>query len=99
MRIVGVDHVGPPLMDDAGQLPCGGQVDLTARYQADQVGSFRRTAIELALAVRHEHGPVPQGAKPQNRQEDLVLAAAPGAGRVDVEGEDSSHSFANFRAT
>ena len=87
------------LADDPRQLPGRRQVDFVAGCESDEIGPFGGAAIELAFAVRDEHGAVPHGAQPENRQEDLVLSAAPGAGGVDVEGEHSSHSFANFRPT
>ena len=86
-----------PLADDARQLPRRRQVDLVARRQRHEVGPFERAAIELALAVRDEHGPVAHGAQPENGQEDLVLSAAPGAGGVDVESEHSSHELRELR--
>ena len=57
-----------------------------------------RVAIELALRVRYERFVV-ERPQTEDRQEDLVLSAAPGPCGVDVEGEHSSHSFANFRLT
>jgi hypothetical protein len=64
-----------------------------------EIRPFERAPIELALRVGHEHGPVVEGPEPEHRQEDLVLSTAPGPGGVDVEGEHSSHSFANLRLT
>ena len=99
VRIVRVHDLRLPVADDARQLPRRRQIHLVARRERHQVGPFRRAPIELALRVRDEHGLVPDRAEPEDGQEDLVLSAAPGAGGVDVEGEHSSHSFANLRPT
>jgi hypothetical protein len=88
-----------PLPDQPRQLPRRRQVDLVSRRQRKQIGSFASPSMELALAMRDEHGAVTHGAEPQNGQEDLVLSAAPGAGGVDVEREHSSQSLANFNPT
>jgi hypothetical protein len=87
------------LTDDARQLPRGGQVDLAARRQRDEVGAFAGAAMELALAVRDEHGAMSLGPEPEDGQEDLVLSAPPGTGGVDVEREHNSQSLANLRPT
>lgn len=99
MRIVRVHDRGRHVAQDTRQPPARREVDLVARRERDQVGPFARAAIELALGVRDEHRTVPGGAQPQDGQEDLVLSAAPRAGGVDVEGEHSSQSLANFRPT
>ena len=99
VRIVRVHDLRLPLPDDARQLPRRRQIDLVARRERHEIGPFGRAAIELALRVRDEHGLVAERAQPEDRQEDLVLSAAPGAGGVDVEGEHSSQSFANLRPT
>ncbi len=99
VRIVRVNDLRLPVADDARQLPRRRQVNFVARRQRHQVGAFRRAPIELSLRVGDEHGLVPDRAEPENGQEDLVLSAAPGPGGVDVEGEHSSHSFANLRPT
>ena len=75
------------------------EVDLVARREADEIDPLRRARVQLALRVRHEHGPVPALAEPQDGQERLLLSAAPGAGRVDVEAEHSSQSLASLRPT
>jgi hypothetical protein len=41
--------------------------------------------MEHALGMREEHGPMAARAQPRDRQEDLVLSAAPGTGGVDME--------------
>ena len=99
MRIVSMDDFRLPLAEDAGQLPRRREIDLVARRQRHQVGPFGCPSIELAFRVRNQHSAMPEGAQPQDRQEDLVLSAAPCAGGVDVEGEHSSQSFANFTLT
>ncbi len=99
MRIVRVDDLRCELAEDARELPRRRQVDLVARRECHQIGSFARTSMELALAVSDEHGAVSNGSKAKDGQEDLVLSAAPGPGGVDVEREHSSQSFANLRPT
>lgn len=99
VRIVRMHDVRLPLVDDTRELPRGGEIDLVARRQGDEIRSFGRAAIELALGVGDEHGLVPERAQTEDGQENLVLSAAPGAGGVDVEGEHSSHSFENFKPT
>ena len=99
MRIVCVDDFRLPLADDAGQLPRRREIDLASRRERHEIGSLRRAAVEYALGVRHEDRSMAAGAKPEHRQEDLVLSAAPGAGGVDVECEHSSHNFANLSPT
>ena len=91
--------LGLDLPDDPRHLPRGGQIDFTSRRKRNQIGAFERASIELALRVRHEHGPVVERPEPEHRQEDLVLSTAPRPGGVDVEGEHSSQSFANLRLT
>ena len=49
--------------------------------------------------MRDEHGPMAAGPQAEHGQEDLLLSPAPGARGVDVEGEHSSQSFANFSPT
>ena len=99
VRIVRMYHLRLPLPDDAREFPRRREVDLVARRQRDEIRSFRRPAIQRALGMGHQDGPVAEGAKTEDGQEDLVLSAAPGAGGVDVECEHSSHSFANLSPT
>ena len=99
VRIVRVHDLRLPLPDDARQLPRRRQIDLVARRERHQIGPLERAAIELALRVRDEHRLVAERPQTEDRQEDLVLSAAPGPCGVDVEGEHSSQSFANFRLT
>ena len=99
MRVVRVHELWFPLTNDARQLPRCRKVDFVARSERNEIRPFGGAAIELALSVRNEHGPVTKGAKPKDGQEDLVLSATPCAGGVDVEGEHSSQSFANLTLT
>lgn len=99
MGIVGMNDGWRVLADDAGELPRGGQVDLAARREPHQVGAFGRACEQLALRVGDEHRAVPAFAQPEHGQQRLLLSAAPGAGRVDVEAEHSSQSLASFKPT
>ena len=92
-------HVGRVLSQHPRQLPRRGQVDLVVRGKPDEIDAFGGPGMQFALRVRHEHRPVPALAQPQDGQESLLLSAAPGAGRVDVEAEHSSQSLASFRPT
>ena len=56
-----MDDRRPPLPDDARQLPRRREIDLVDRRERHQVGPFGRTAEQLALAVRDEHGAVAAG--------------------------------------
>ena len=94
----GVDDVGPALAEDAtAATPRRGRS--VARRQADEIRAFDGAPVELALGMRHEHRPLAALAQPEDGQERLLLSAAPGAGRVDVEAEHSSQSLAHFRPT
>ncbi len=97
--VVRMDDFGSPLTNESRQPPRRGQVGFAACGERHQVGTLPRAPEELAFRVRHEDGPVTALPQSQHGQEDLVLSAAPGACGVEMEGEHSSHSFANLRAT
>ena len=99
MRIVRVHDLRRPLAQDARQLPRRRQVDLIERRQRKPIGPLGRAPIELALGVRDEHRPMATGPEAHHGQKDLLLSPAPGARGVDVDGEHSSQSFANFSPT
>jgi hypothetical protein len=99
MRIVRVHDLGRRLADDARELPRRREVDFAAWRERYEIRSFERAAIELALRVGDEHGPVVERSRTEHGQEDLVLSTAPRPRGVDVEGEHSSQSFANLRPT
>ena len=99
MRIVRVHDRGLPLLDDLGQLPRRREVDLVDRRQRNEIGALRGAPEQLPFAMRDEDRPVPAGAEAEDGQEDLLLSPAPGARGVDVDGEHSSQSFANFSPT
>jgi len=56
-----------------------------SRREGDEVQAFRGTAPQLTIRMRHQRGAVAQRAQAEHRDEHLVLAAAPGSGRVDVQ--------------
>ena len=97
--IVRVDNLRPPPPRDPRQLPRRGQIDLIHRRERKQVRPLGGAAEQLALGVRHQHGTMAAGPQAQHGQEDLLLSPAPGSRGVDVEGEHSSQSFANFSPT
>ena len=55
--------------------------------ERDEVEAFRRAPAQLAGGVGDEHGAVAGGAQAHDRQQHLVLPAAPGGRRVDVNRE------------
>ena len=97
--IVHMNDLRLRIADDARQLPCRRQIDFASRCKGNEIRTFGGASIELALAVRHEQRAMTLGPQAEDRQEDLVLSAAPGAGGVDVEREHSSQSFANLSPT
>ena len=99
MGVVRVHEIGRALADDARQLPRSREVDLVAGRQRNQVRSLSRSAKQLAVRMRDENRSVAPRAQAEHGQEDLVLSAAPRPRGVDMEGEHSSHSFANLRPT
>ena len=94
-----VHHLGGVLPQHPRELPRGGQIDLVARGEADQVHALCRARVQLPLRMRDEHRPVPALAQSKDGQEGLLLSASPDAGRVDVEAEHSSQSLASLRPT
>ena len=87
MRIVRVQHVGLQLLHQARQAPRRAQIHLGLWRDRHQLEAFFRTLAQLAGRVRDEHRPVSYRAKSEDCEQHLVLAAAPGACGVDVEGE------------
>ena len=61
--------------------------------------SFRGAAKQFAGRMRQQHRAVAARAQAHHGQKDLLLSPAPGFRGVDVEGEHSSQSFANFSPT
>ena len=77
--------IGAVQRDDTGEAPRGGEIHLGSRRQRHQVVAFAGASTQHPVGVGHEHGAMSARAQAQHRQEDLLLSAAPGAGRVDVE--------------
>ena len=67
MWIVHVNDPRRELADDLRELPRCREVYFAARREGDEIGSFKRSAVEFALAVRHEHSTVAQGTLPEDR--------------------------------
>lgn len=99
VRVVGLHDIRPEFPQDSGQPPRRGEIDFVVRGEPDQIDAFGGARQQLSLRIRDEQGPMPALAQPQHRQERLLLSAAPGAGRVDVEAEHSSQSLASLRPT
>ncbi len=87
VRIVRVDDVGLQPLDDPRELPRRRQVHLGPRRDRNQVEPLRGAPAQLAVRVRDQRRAVADRAQPVDGQQHLVLAAAPGSGGVDVEGE------------
>ncbi len=82
-----MDDVGLEAFDDARQTPGGGQVKLGSRGDGDEVEPFVGAPAELAVRVGDERRLMPERSQAVDGQQHLVLAASPGSGRVDVQGE------------
>jgi len=87
MRVMGVNDVGPEPPDHSRKSPGRGQVHLGARRDWDQIQPFGRAAAELAVGMRNQSGAMPDRSQAVDGQQDLVLSAAPGSRRVDMERE------------
>ena len=94
-----MDHGGFQLFDDARHFPPRVQVELGAWPKANQIVSFGRAPGELTLRMRHEHRPMSTLAQSKDGKQNLPLAAAPGSGRVDVEGEHRQSSIVNRQSS
>ena len=84
MGIVRVDDIRPQALDDARQPPRRRQVHLAARSDWDEVEAFFHAPAQLAVRMCDERRPLAERPKAVHGQEHLVLAAPPGARRVDV---------------
>ena len=109
-----MDDVGFHVAEHAAQLPGRLHVEFAARREPDEAQAFLRPPLQLAAAMRHEPRGMAERLQTGDELQDLILAAAPGPRRVDVDGRDhgagvcawgsgawspSAHSFANFRKT
>ena len=99
VRIVRVDDLRTMEAEDARQAPRGREVHLRSHGERHQVVPLAGARVQRARGVCHEHGPVTALAHPEDGQQDLLLAAPPGAGGVDVERDHDSQSLANLSAT
>ena len=87
VRIVRVDDVGPQPLEHPRQPPGGRQVHFGPRRERNQLEPFGGPAPQLAVGMRHERRALADRAQAVDGQQHLVLAAAPGARRVDVQRE------------
>jgi hypothetical protein len=94
-----VDQVGPQISEDPSQAERGREVHFVRGRKAYEVVPLARAPGQLAVWMGDEHRAVAARAQAQDRQEGLVLSAAPRPGGVDVEREHASHSFTNFSIT
>ncbi len=99
VRVVRVDDRRLPLPDEPRQLPGGRQIDVAFGRERNEVASLGGATKQLAVGMGDEHGSMAPRPQPEDGQEGLLLSSAPGARRVDVEGEHSSQSLANFSPT
>ena len=101
-RIVGVHDVGPDVGDHFVEWPARMHIELALRREADEAQALARAPTQLAGLVRDQYRRMPEFFEARDRQQHLVLAAAPGLSRVDVERSNHlpfAHSLANFRNT
>ena len=97
-----VHDVGFDVDDDLVELPARVDVELALRREADESQALARPPPQLAARVRDEHRRMSELLEPGDREQDLVLSAAPRLCRVDVERSNHlpfAHNLANFRNT
>ena len=102
MRIVRVEDVRLPLLDQPRELPPGPQIELAVAADRHGLDLGAGAAKQFALGMRDEHDTMAARLLPERRQERLVLSASPGLRGVDVDDEHVcclSQIFANFRKT
>ena len=87
MRIVGVDDVGPQLLQKPRQPPRRAEIHFRPWRQRHEIQALGRALAQLPVRVRDQHGAVAERTQAHQGDEDLVLPPSPGARRVDVEGE------------
>jgi hypothetical protein len=85
MGIVRMHDVRFQALDDAGQPPGGGEVHFRARRDRDQLETLVGAAPQHAVRMCDQCRPMTERVQAVDRQQDLVLAAAPGSRRVDVK--------------
>ncbi len=90
VRVVRVNDVRPQPLDHPRQPPCGRQIHFRARRERDQLEPLASAAPQLAARMRDERRPLADRAQTVHRDQNLVLSAAPGAGRIDVQGKHAS---------
>ena len=86
------DVRGEPL-HDTREPPCRREIHLGARRDGNQLESFRRTPPQLPIGMRDERRALAARAQAVDRQQDLILPAAPGPCRICVEGEHRGSGF------
>ena len=75
------------LLYTAGQPPRRREIHLGARRERDELEPFGRPAAQLTVRVRDERRAMADFPEAIDGQQDLVLATAPGTGRIDVQGK------------
>jgi len=55
--------------------------------QSDELEPFGGASSQFAVRMRHEHGPLSALAEAEHSQQHLILSAAPGGRRIDVQRE------------
>jgi hypothetical protein len=86
-----VHHVRLHVAKDLPELPGRMHVELALRREADVPQPFPGPALQLAALVRNQQGRLVELGQPGHREQHLVLTAAPGPRRVDVDGADRHH--------
>ena len=87
MRVVRVNHVRREPFDDAGETPRRREIYFRSGSERNQLEPFGGAPAQLAVGVRDERRTMAERSKAVDGQQDLVLAAAPRPGGINVEGE------------
>src|SRR6187402_508825 len=87
MGVVRLDDPWRVLFQETLEPPGGVEIYLVSGCQGNQVCPFQHPPEQFTLRLRDEYCPVIETSQSKHRVHDLALAAAPGLGRVDMEGE------------
>ena len=90
MRIVRVNDVGLERLMTRASRHAAREIHLRPRRDRNQLEPFRRALPQLAVGMGDQRGALADRAQAVDGQQNLVLSAAPGARRVDMEGEHQS---------
>src|SRR5262249_8690052 len=97
MRIMRVDYIRLESLDDARKMPGSRAVHFGSRCDRNQLEPFVHPAPQLSIRMRYECRTLTDRPQAVYRQQDLILSAAPGSCRIDVEGEHLRFWCSGFR--